>query len=141
MNDIVTNLKKLCEEHEKHLTSIRQRINEIELYPQAKALVGKCFKCPLDYTSGFGFFGTTVRARRKRNVGAIYKRIIGHLQDYVIVDTLEIHKSGHIEIKIHEKEYVSHFSNKSFIEITEKQYFLAFNKMLKYIFETGKKEN
>lgn len=141
MSNIVDNLKKLCEEHEKHLYDIRQRINEIEYYPLAKGLVGKCFKVPMGYSSGFGFFGTTTAKVRTKNTGYTYKRIIGYIKDYVIVDTIEVHRVDKIEITFHEKEYVSHFSNKAFIPITEKQYFNAFNKMVKYIFETGKKEN
>ena len=137
MSDIVFNLKKLSDEHEQHLRDIRQKIAEIELYPQAKNLVGKCFKCPIGY-SNYGSFGAPVKIR---TTGYIYKRILGYIKDCVIVDTFEVHRVGKIEITFHEKEYVSHFSSKSFILITEKQYFNAFNKMIKYAFETGKKEN
>jgi ribosomal protein L35AE/L33A len=77
MSDILKNLKKLCEEHEKHLSELKQRISEIENIPKAtkaKALVGKCFKYPNTYSTGFGMFGAVSTGRVRRN-GFIYKRI------------------------------------------------------------------
>jgi hypothetical protein len=50
-------------------------------------------------------------------------------------------RSGRIEISFQDREYVLHFTNTTLIQITEKQYFHAFNKLVKYIFEKGKKEN
>ena len=137
MSEIVNNLKKLCDEHEKQLSDLRQRINEIEYIPLAKSLVGSCFKYSSGSVSYFGF-GMSRLVKRKSYV---YKRITGHDNEYVIVDTFHMEHAGKVEITFGEKEYVTHFINKTLIEITEKQYFTAFNKMVKYIFERGKEKS
>ncbi len=135
--DLITNLKKLAEEHEKHLYEIKQKITDLDYIPKAKALIGKCFK----YPGGSGFYAFGVSMRLKGKTSYVYKRIIGADKEYVIVDSFHVESPAKIDITFHEKEYVSHFTNKGMIQVTEKQYFKAFNKMVKYVFETGKKEN
>lgn len=136
MSEIVDNLKKLCEEHEKQLNEIRQRINDIEYIPLAKSLVGKCFKYPSGSSGYFGFPGVSPRMMRKKTY--VYKRIIGHSDEYVLVDSFHMEHAGKIEITFGEKEYVTHFINKTIVPISEKEYFKAFHKTQKYIFERGK---
>jgi hypothetical protein len=139
-DDVLGSLKKLCDEYESQLAGIRNRMNEVEYIPLAKSLVGQCFKYPSSSSySGFGFGTTTARVRSTKR-GYVYKRIIGADKEYVIVDTFEVEGSGKIEISFNIKEYVTHFTNSRMIPITEKQYFVAFKKLVKYIFETGKKE-
>lgn len=135
--DLLEGLKKLCEEHERQLQELRQKINEVDYFPKAKALVGKCFK----YPGGASYYAFGIRGRGITKMSYIYKRIIGADKEYVIVDSIHMESPGKIEIIFHEKEYVTHFYNRGLIPITEKQYFTHFNKVSKYIFETGKKEN
>lgn len=134
MNDILANLRKLCEEHEKHLSDLRHKINEIDYIPKATALVGKCFKYQ-ENSSMFGF------SSRRLKGAYVYKRIIGSDKEYVIVDSFQVNSISKFDISFGDREYVTHFINPALVEISEKQYFKAFNKMIKYIFETGKKEN
>lgn len=129
MNDILNNLKKLTEEHEQHLSDIRLKIREIDTIPKAKALVGRYFR----YSGGFGFFGM------KRVKSYIYKRVVDTDLDCVLVDSFQIEKSGKIELSYRQRDYTDHFNSKYYDEITEKQYFAAYDKMIKLIKENGKK--
>lgn len=131
--DLLEGLRKLSEEHERQLTEIRQKINEIDYIPKAKSLIGKCFK----YSGSAGFYGFGV-SMRSRKGAYVYKRIIGADKEYVIVDTIQMERPGKIDITFNEKEYVTHFTNKTIILISEKEYFKAFKKMVKYIAERGK---
>jgi|SRR5665213_2230945 len=138
-DEVLVSLKKLTEEYERQLAEIRHRINEVEYIPLAKSLVGQCFKYPNHSSSYFAFGISSKKSRRKKDW--TYKRIIGADKEYVIVDTFETEGFGKIEIKFNEKEYVTHFIGNRLIPISEKEYFIAFNKLAKFIFETGKKEN
>lgn len=138
-DDVLDGLKKLTDEYEAQLADIRQRMNEVEYFPLAKSLVGQCFKYPSSSSyNGFGFLTNRVRVPTRRSY--VYKRIIGADKEYVIVDTFEIESSGKIEISFSIKEYVTHFTNSRMVSISQKQYFKAFNKLVKFIHETGKKE-
>ena len=133
--DLLEGLRKLCEEHERQLQELRQKINEVDYFPKAKALVGKCFR----YKGGSGLYGFGIGMRARKGV-YIYKRIIGSDKEYVIVDTFQMEGIGKIDITFNEKEYVTHFTNNTLVQISEKEYFKAFNKMVKYIAERGDKK-
>jgi len=129
MTDIINDLKKLESEHEKQLLEIRLKIRDIDSIPKAKALVGRYFR----YAGGFGFLHAV------KVQSYIYKRVIGIDVDRVITDSFQVDKSGHIEIVYGQSDYVDHFTNKFYTEITERQYFAAYKKMLKSVQEHGKR--
>ena len=133
-DELLDSLKKLCEEHERQLSELRHKITEIDYIPKAKALIGKCFK----YKGSIGFYGFGVSKRARGRGPYVYKRIVGVDREYVLVDTFQLEHSGKIDIAFNEKEYVTHFTNNTLIQITEKEYFKAFSKMIKFITERGK---
>lgn len=129
MSDIVDNLKKLEAEHEKQLYELRLKIRDIDSIPKAKALVGRYFR----YSGGFGFFNS-VKVK-----SYLYKRVVDVDVDRVLTDSFQIEKSGQIEISYGQTDYADHFSNSYYTEITERQYFAAYKKMLKTIQEHSKR--
>ena len=128
-DELVKNLQKLCDEYEKQLCDIRIKIREIDTLPKAKALVGKYFK----YSGGFGFFGA------KKVKSYIYKHIVGVDTDCVLVDSFQIEKTGKIEVSYRQRDYADNFNQKYYQEITAKQYFDAYDKMIRLIKAQSKK--
>jgi hypothetical protein len=137
MSEIVDNLKKLCEEHEKQLMEIRDKIAAIDLIPKAKALVGQCYKSPNNYS---GYFGFGITARKVGRKSYVYRRIVDYDKEYLIVDTFFQETPLKFEVIFREKHYVSSFVTKTLIPISEKEYFKAFDKMLKFVHMAVKKE-
>jgi len=134
MGDIVDNLKKLCREHENQIHELRQKIATLELIPKAQSLVGVCFRSPNVY----GYFNFGIPNSKRKSY--IYRRITGYDKEYVIVDTFFMDHPGKIEILCGERQYVTNFTSKNMIPISEKEYFRAFNKLIKHINATMQKE-
>ena len=126
MSDLIENLKKLCTAHEKELNTLRDKIREIEYVPKAKALIGKCFKYPNSY--GFG---------TKRFWA--YKRVVSAKAELLRVDSFQEEVYGKIEINYDSQESAAYFSNRTWIPISEKEYFTAQAKLIKKIIEHNKK--
>lgn len=130
MSDLVENLKKLSREHEKHIADIRDKIREIEEIPRTKALVGKCFK----YSSSFDFsFNKTGKK------WWIYKRVLKSKDTYVYADSFSQDVFDTVNIVYNERLDSWHFHNKAWIEISEKEYFAAQDKLVKKIIDQNKK--
>lgn len=118
---IIENLKKLQEEHRKHMDDIHQKITDIDLIPKAKALVGKCFK----HKSG-NFFGVHLR-------GWCYKHIVGRKGEHLIVDQFETDGPNKIDFSFDRTESVSYFAHGALVPITLKEYNRQFNRIIKII--------
>lgn len=125
MDDIIKNLKELSTKHEIQLSQIREKLRLLDTLPKARALEGKCFK----YKNGFTFGG--------RRQGWVYKHIIGISGESLLVDTFQMEGPNKIEISFNDVEYVSRFVHPAFVEITKKQYFKQFNKVLKMLKKRG----
>ena len=123
---LVDNLKKLCNEHEIQARTIRDRIREIEDIPKAKALVGKCYK----YLNSYGF-----KTRRWWS----YKRVISYSKVNIYVDSFHQDAKGEVEIKYAEIDSSTYFSNRAWTEITEKEYFAAYKRLVNKIIKNSKK--
>ena len=129
-DEILKNLKKLSDEYEQQLQDLRFKIREIDSIPKAKALVGRCFK--LSSSTQPGFFPS-------KHKSIVYKRVVGTDCESVLVDSFQIEHSGKVEIEYSQRGYVDHYVSKYYIEITDKQYWAAYAKMVKIIAVRGKK--
>jgi hypothetical protein len=125
-SELVDNLLKLCEAHEDALNELRNKIKLIEGVPRAKALIGKCFK----YQNTYGF------GSKK---WWVYKRVTGNQLDRIIIDCFEQDSNGKVEIICGENEYSGHFKSASWIPISEKAYFAAYDKLVKKVISYSKK--
>jgi hypothetical protein len=119
--DVIENLKKLTEEHEKELCDIREKIRVMDTIPKARVLVGKCFKYRNTHTFGAPTYGWT------------FKRIVGMTPDGVLVDSFTTEGPNRIEFIFNSRESVNMFSSAVILKITEKAYKREFNKMLKVL--------
>jgi hypothetical protein len=127
MSELVDNLLKLCEAHEDALNELRSKIKLIEGVPKAKALVGKCFRCQNTY--GFG-----------SKKWWIYKRVVDHKLDRLVIDCFEQDSNGKIEILYYSgDEYSGYFNNSTWIPISEKAYFAAYKRLVKKIIKKSNK--
>lgn len=116
-DDIINNLKRLREEHDRQLVDIRTKLHAIETIPKAKALTGKCFK----YLNSFGF---------KAN-SWIYIHILDVNADgNLIINRFSMEGKGQIDFKFWHHEPSSYFSTSSFVPLTLKQYNKEFNRIL-----------
>ena len=125
-DEIIENLKKLSDTHRKHIDDIQTKIRMLDSIPKAQALVGRCFRYPNSYIFG---------GLRK---GMAYRRVIGTIHDSLLVDGFQTEGSNKVEFEFSRHEYIGHFAHPSVVEITEKQYFKAFDKMIKLINKAAK---
>jgi len=127
MSELIDNLRKLCNEHEKHIIELRDKISDIEYVPRAKALVGKCFK----------FASSTGLNNRKCWT---YKKVIRSKRERLFVDSFhEDPYYSKIEFHYGESESVLYFANRSWTEISEKEFLKAHQKLINKIIKNGKK--
>jgi len=126
--EIVDNLTKLAKEHQKHMDNIREKVRAIVDIPKAQALVGRYFKYPNSYVFG--------GMRR----GIVYKHIVGTVRDSLLVDGFQTDGPNKVEFEFSRHEYTGHFTHSSVVEISEKEYFKAFDKMIKIIAKVAKQK-
>lgn len=126
MSDLVENLKKLCMEHENHIMELRDKIRTIEYVPKAKALVGRCFK----YSNSVGL------SNRKFWT---YKRVIRSQEERVFVDSFQEDNCNKIEFRYNDSESAAYFNNRSWAEISVREFVIAQNKLIQKILKNSKK--
>ncbi|MGH7974797.1 MAG: hypothetical protein ACREBR_04680 [bacterium] len=125
--DLVKNLKKLCELHDNELHALRLKIQDIEVTPVAKALVGRCFK----WNRGYGMFSYTN--------SMVYKRIKAINGLAVIVDTVQLDKKyDKIELSFNQQESAMNFVSRSVTEVSRREYDKIFVKVLRSIVKLSK---
>ncbi len=125
MEDPIKNLRDLSDKYQSQLNEIRNKLSVLYSIPKAKSLDGKCFK----YRDAYQYTG--------KRICWVYKRVIAVVGENLIVDTFQTNRFDRMEIRFNEIEYVSRFDNKSFIQISQKDYFKQFNDMLKMLSKRG----
>jgi hypothetical protein len=118
---VVENLKKLQDEHRKHMDDIHKKIEDIEVVPKAKALVGKCFK----YRNGH-FFGSYTK-------GWTYKHIVSSNGSHVTIDMFETDGPNKVDFVFDRTESANYFNHQALVPITLKEYNKQFKKMINAI--------
>jgi hypothetical protein len=127
-DNAIDNLRDLRLKYEQEVNLINNKLSILDAIPKAKALEGKYFK----YGSGPLF------SRRGWNCLS-YKRVVGRSKAYLRVDTLLIEGRA-VTVTFGMVEHVSRFASSSLVEITERQYFDAFNSILAHIRKTGRRK-
>ena len=127
--ELIENLRKLSGEHEKHLSTLREKIRIIDSAPKAKALVGKCFK----YQSG----GTYMFGGKSK--GWIFKHIVAADAEHVFVNSFVIEGPLHAEFSFYIREYYSSFTYGHLIQISKRTYDKKFKKLMQTLAKIKKR--